>query len=270
MGVREPDEDIAVPEVVMAWKADNLSPDRLSLQAITGTAQLSEATRAEAGDDMPELINADSEHDESFIEDGPASEAVGRSPAEPLYPKLVDPNTVEPDKIFTGHRNLAGLPPEPMDSGVFEMALESGVPYLSAFQEGPQADEYRELWTGGAEASQQGQRSPDQPPWVYLNQRAWLYVDDVIVAASTEEEFVRLLRGLVLNVQARSAIGMPEAGLCKSAAADRDGTNVEDVWSDCESGWDPWKTVHQLALDAYLAAHPKLGSLAGRKRSGEV
>jgi hypothetical protein len=43
-----------------------------------------------------------------------------------------------------------------MDSGVFEMALESGVPYLSAFQEGPQADEYRELWTGGAEASQQG------------------------------------------------------------------------------------------------------------------
>ena len=81
---------------------------------------------------------------------------------------------------------------------------------------------------------------------------------------------------------------MPESELRKIAAADLGETNVEAIvnhrgpttkakiefevlWSDGERTWEPWKTVRQLtALDAYLAAHPKLGSLAGRKRSGEV
>ena len=81
---------------------------------------------------------------------------------------------------------------------------------------------------------------------------------------------------------------MSEAELRKIAAADLGETNVEAIvnhrgeatkskiefevlWSDGEHTWEPWKTVRQLAaLDAYLAAHPKLGSLAGRKRSGEV
>ena len=81
---------------------------------------------------------------------------------------------------------------------------------------------------------------------------------------------------------------MPESELRKIAAADLGETNVEAIvnhrgeatkskiefeilWSDGERTWEPWKTVRQLAaLDAYLEANPKLGSLAGRKRSGGV
>ena len=81
---------------------------------------------------------------------------------------------------------------------------------------------------------------------------------------------------------------MPESELRKIAAADLGETEVEAIvnhrgeaikskvefevlWSDGKRTWEPWKTVRQLAaLDAYLTAHPELGSLAGRKRSGEV
>jgi hypothetical protein len=81
---------------------------------------------------------------------------------------------------------------------------------------------------------------------------------------------------------------MSEEELRRIAAADLGETNVEAivnhrgeltkskiefevVWSDGEHTWEPWKTVRQLtALDAYLEANPKLGSLAGRKRSGGV
>ena len=81
---------------------------------------------------------------------------------------------------------------------------------------------------------------------------------------------------------------MSETELRKIAAADLGETNVEAIvnhrgeaikskiefevlWSDGEHTWESWKTKRKLAaLDAYLEAHPQLGSLAGRKRSGEV
>ena len=32
---------------------------------------------------------------------------------------------------------------------------------------------------------------------IYLSQGVWLYIDDIVIAADTEEEYVRLLRGVV-------------------------------------------------------------------------
>jgi hypothetical protein len=48
---------------------------------------------------------------------------------------------------------------------------------------------------GGAGASHHVQRGLSQILRVYLGQGVWLYIDDVVVAADTEKEFVRLLRG---------------------------------------------------------------------------
>ncbi len=81
---------------------------------------------------------------------------------------------------------------------------------------------------------------------------------------------------------------MSKTELRKFAAVDLGETNVEAIvnyrgeaikskiefkilWSDGEHTWESWKTVRKLAaLDAYLEAHPQLGSLAGCKRSGDM
>ena len=82
-------------------------------------------------------------------------------------------------------------------SAYWQFPLEPGVQHLSAFRVGPQTYRYRVTWMGGAGASHHVQRSLSQILRVYLGQGVWLYIDDVVVAADTEEEFVRLLRGVV-------------------------------------------------------------------------
>ena len=82
-------------------------------------------------------------------------------------------------------------------SAYWQFPLAPGVQHLSAFRVGAQTYRYRVTWMGGAGASHHVQRSLSQILRVYLGQGVWLYIDDIVVAADTEEEFVRLLRGVV-------------------------------------------------------------------------
>jgi transposase InsO family protein len=82
-------------------------------------------------------------------------------------------------------------------SAYWQFPLAPGVQHLSAFRVGQQTYRYRVTWMGGAGASHHVQRALSQILRVYLGQGVWLYIDDVVVAADTEKEFVRLLRGVV-------------------------------------------------------------------------
>jgi hypothetical protein len=103
-------------------------------------------------------------------------------------------------------------------SAYWQFPLAPGVQHLSAFRVGQQNYRPRVTWMGGAGASHHLQRSLSQILRVYLVQGVWLYIDDIVVAADTEEEFMRLLRGAV------AALGRHRIK-CKPAKC------VIEVWS---------------------------------------
>jgi hypothetical protein len=82
-------------------------------------------------------------------------------------------------------------------SAYWQFPLAPGVQHLSTFRVGQQNYRYRVTWMGGAGASHHVQRSLSHVLRIYLGQGVWLYIDDIVVAADTEKEFVRLLRGVV-------------------------------------------------------------------------
>ena len=82
-------------------------------------------------------------------------------------------------------------------SAYWQFPLAPEAQHLSAFRVGQQTYRYKVAWMGGAGASHHVQRSLGQILRVYLGHGVWLYIDDIVIAADTADEFVQLLRGVV-------------------------------------------------------------------------